>query len=141
MKKIDYTVKDSLNIKLFDGGLLPKYENNDSFLFITTNKDHLLKPKSVTLISTGIGIELKTNILMDIQLCQITNMTKNNLYMLNYPGTIDMDYRGELKVIIYNFNDYEINIRKGDKVGRLSFNKIKKIDVKSVRKDINKICS
>ena len=135
MKKIEYTVKDILNIKLFDEGQLPKYENNDSFLFITTNKGHLLKPQSVTLISTGIAMELKTNISMDIQLCQIKEMTKRNLYMINYPGTIDMDYRGELKVIIYNFNDYEINIYKGEKIGRLSFNKIKKIEIKHVKKD------
>lgn len=138
MKKIDYTVRDILNIKLFDGGQLPTYENNDSFLFVTTNKNHLLKPQSVNLISTGIAMELKTNISMDIQLCQASEMAKKNLYMINYPGTIDMDYRGELKVIIYNFNDYEVNMYKGDKIGRLSFNKIKKIDMKSIhKKDIN----
>ena len=135
IKKIEYTVKDTLNVKLFDEGQLPKYDNNNSFLFITTNKDHLLKPKSITLISTGIAMELKTNILIDIQLCQIQEMTKRNLYMINYPGTIDMDYRGELKVIIYNFNDYEINIYKGEKIGRLSFNKIKKIEIKAVKKN------
>lgn len=139
MKKIDYMVRDVLNIKLFNEGQLPKYENNDSFLFITTNKDHLLKAHSITLLSTGIAMELKTNISMDIQLCQISEMTKRNLYMINFPGTIDMDYRGELKVIIYNFNNYEINICKGEKIGRLSFNKIKKVEIKSVhRKDINK---
>lgn len=132
MKKINFIENtDTLNIKLFDNGILPKYENN--FLFINTNKNHILAPKSVTLISTGISMELKTNKkinrIIDIKFCQTREMTSKNLYMINYPGTIDMDYRGELKVIIYNFNDYEVNINQGDRIAILNFNYMKKFQV------------
>lgn len=118
-------IKDVLKVKLLAGGILPSY-SNDGHLFLTSNVKITIPPKSQQIVSTGICIQLKTNVHMDIQLLQVNELAKKKLYILNHPGTIDMDYRGEIKVIIYNFGGNSVSIVNGDIIGRLSFNMIKK---------------
>lgn len=121
-------IENVLNIK-FLNNKKKNLSEKSSFLYLSANQDYILKPKKVNLINTGIAIELKTNHIIDIQFCQIKEMQKQNLYMLNYPGTIDMDYRGEIKAIIYNMNNYPVHIYKNDIIGYLSFKKIIKIRI------------
>jgi dUTP pyrophosphatase len=56
-------------------------------------------------------------------------LAEKRLYIINNPATIDQDYRGEIKVILYNFSENSVNILIGDIIGRLSFNMIKKIQL------------
>lgn len=133
MKKFSnntYTIKDILKVKLSPGGKMPQYvDNNTTQLFLMANENVVIAPGAVSIVNTGISIELKTNVLIDIQLCQIEALSHRNLYILNHPGTIDGDYRGEIKVVLYNFNKESVNILVSDIVGRLSFNMIKKIQM------------
>jgi dUTP pyrophosphatase len=46
---------------------------------------------------------------------------KHGIFVLNSPGTIDADYRGEIKVILKNFGNQSYHVEKGDKVGQLVF--------------------
>lgn len=46
---------------------------------------------------------------------------KNMIGILNSPGTIDSDYRGEVKVILFNFGDREFTIRRGDRIAQVVF--------------------
>lgn len=125
-----YVIKDILKIKLAKDAQLPKYESQDSStLYITSNTDVEITPHTIAIVSTGLFVELITRVKIDIQLCQINDLTEKALYILNHPGTIDMDYRGEIKVIIFNFGQKSVKISKGDMIGRLSFNMIKKIQL------------
>ena len=61
----------------------------------------ILLPKKSELIPTGISIAIPDN--TEIQIRPRSGLAvKNNISVLNTPGTIDSDYRGELKVILYN---------------------------------------
>ena len=53
---------------------------------------------------------------------------KNNISVLNTPGTIDSDYRGEIKVIIYNHNDTDFVINNGDRIAQMVFAPVIKVD-------------
>ena len=51
---------------------------------------------------------------------------KHGIGMLNAPGTIDADYRGEISVILFNFSDTPYPIRRGDRIAQLVFAKLEK---------------
>ena len=50
--------------------------------------------------------------------------------ILNSPGTIDADYRGEIKVILFNFSKKPFRINKGDRIAQLVFSKVTKVVLK-----------
>jgi dUTP pyrophosphatase len=51
---------------------------------------------------------------------------KHGIGMLNAPGTIDADYRGEIGVILFNFSDASFRIRRGDRIAQLVLAKVEK---------------
>jgi dUTP pyrophosphatase len=57
---------------------------------------------------------------------------KHGIGMLNAPGTIDADYRGELSVILFNFSDTPFTIHRGDRIAQLVFAKIEKAKFEKV---------
>jgi dUTP pyrophosphatase len=71
-------------------------------------------------IGTGLSIEVP-----EFNEAQIRprsgNAAKSGLTVLNTPGTIDSDYRGEIKVILYNSSKEEITIRQGDRIAQIVF--------------------
>ena len=59
---------------------------------------------------------------------------KTTLMIPNSPGTIDADYRGEVKIIMANMGPEKIFITHGDRIAQIVFSKIEKVDFKSVEK-------
>lgn len=57
---------------------------------------------------------------------------RHGIGMLNAPGTIDADYRGEIGIILFNFSDKPFTIRRGDRIAQLVFAKIEKARLESV---------
>ena len=57
---------------------------------------------------------------------------KNNISILNTPGTIDSDYRGEVKIIIYNHGDKDFIINNGDRVAQMILSPAIKMELKEV---------
>ena len=57
---------------------------------------------------------------------------KNNITVLNTPGTIDSDYRGEIKVIIYNHGDEDFIISNGDRIAQMILSPVTKIELNEV---------
>jgi dUTP pyrophosphatase len=51
---------------------------------------------------------------------------KHGIGMLNGPGTIDADYRGEIGVILFNFSDTSFSIRRGDRIAQLVLSRVEK---------------
>ncbi len=54
---------------------------------------------------------------------------KNNISVLNTPGTIDSDYRGEIKVIIYNHSNKDFVINNGDRIAQMVFTPVIKMEL------------
>ena len=57
---------------------------------------------------------------------------KHGIGMLNGPGTIDADYRGEIGIILFNFSNEPFTVRRGDRIAQLVFAKLEKAKFESV---------
>ena len=86
---------------------LPKYETDGSSgldLAAFTNKNIEIKPGKSEIIPTGLAVSIPKN--FEIQIRPRSGLAaRNQISVLNTPGTIDADYRGELKVILINLSD------------------------------------
>jgi dUTP pyrophosphatase len=81
-------------------------------------EDVLLKPLERALIPTGLYIELPVG--FEAQVRPRSGLAiKNGITVLNTPGTIDADYRGEIKVILVNLSNEEYTIKDGERVAQM----------------------
>jgi len=77
-----------------------------------------IKPKSSELISTGISVAIPED--TEIQIRPRSGLAaKSNIGVLNTPGTIDSDYRGELKIILYNHGVDDFVVNNGDRIAQM----------------------
>ena len=77
-----------------------------------------IKPKSSELISTGIAVAIPED--TEIQIRPRSGLAaKSNIGVLNTPGTIDSDYRGELKIILYNHGADDFVVNNGDRIAQM----------------------
>ena len=85
-----------------------------------------LKPMERTLIPTGLFIELPEG--YEAQIRPRSGLAiKQGITCLNTPGTIDADYRGEIKVILINLSNEEQRIEDGDRIAQMVIQKVEKI--------------
>ncbi len=109
IKKLDPAVK------------LPKYKTSgasgmDLMAFI--KKPVNVKPNTSCLIPTGLSVAFSED--YEIQIRPRSGLAaKNNISVLNTPGTIDSDYRGEIKVIIYNHSNEDFVINNGERIAQM----------------------
>jgi len=100
---------------------IPKYETEHSAgldLRADLNEPMNLKPMERALVPTGLYIELPAG--TEGQVRPRSGMAyKHGVTVLNAPGTIDSDYRGELKVILINLSAQDLTIENGDRIAQL----------------------
>ena len=100
---------------------LPKYKTDGSSgmdLMACINKPVLILPKKSGLIPTGLSLAIPEN--TEIQIRPRSGLAaKNNISVLNTPGTIDSDYRGEIKVILFNHGSKDFIINNGDRIAQM----------------------
>lgn len=79
-----------------------------------------IDPGKIEVIGTGIAVEFPMYWMMDIR--PRSGLSSKGILLANTPGTIDCDYRGEIKIILYNTTDSPYHVSKGDRIaqGRLS---------------------
>jgi len=93
----------------------------------------VLYPLDRILIKTGLHIELPKN--TEAQIRPRSGLAlKYGISIVNSPGTIDEDYRGDIGVILINLGKYPFIIKKGDRIAQLVFQKVEKFDLKVVDK-------
>ena len=87
-----------------------------------------IKPKTSSLIPTGLSIAFSAD--YEVQIRPRSGLAaKNNISVLNTPGTIDSDYRGEIKVIIYNHGNADFLINNGDRIAQMILIPIVKMEL------------
>ncbi len=87
-----------------------------------------IKPKTSSLIPTGLTVAFSKN--YEIQIRPRSGLAaKNNISVLNTPGTIDSDYRGEIKVIIYNHGNNDFTINNGDRIAQMILSPVVKMEL------------
>ena len=109
---------------------LPAYETASSAgmdLRAFTDTDIVLKPFERKLIPTGLFIELPDG--YEAQIRPRSGLAiKSGITVLNSPGTIDADYRGEIKVILINMSNTEFTIKSGDRICQMVIAKHEKVE-------------
>jgi dUTP pyrophosphatase len=113
-----------IEIKLFrlphgDGLPLPRYASEDAVgLDVTAAENLTLQPGQRHAVATGFAIEIPRG--YEVQVRPRSGLAmKNGITCLNTPGTIDSDYRGEVKVILVNLGQEPFEVRRGERVAQL----------------------
>ena len=115
---------------------LPAYKTDgasgmDLMAFI--NEPITLKPKSSYLVPTGLSVAFSSD--FEIQIRPRSGLAaKNSISVLNTPGTIDSDYRGELKVILFNHGNVDFLINNKDRIAQMILTPVIKIDLEETDK-------
>ena len=113
---------------------LPKYETEGSSgLDLAANVDKQIKilPGKSEIISTGLAVAIPKN--FEIQIRPRSGLAaKSQISVLNTPGTIDADYRGELKVILINLSDKVFVVEKGLRIAQMVLCPVVKATLKEV---------
>ena len=131
MKQNTVLIK-KLNNNSFD---LPKYQTDGSVgmdLSAFIENDILIQPNERELIPTGIAVSLPQNIEGQVRPRSGLSL-KYGITVLNSPGTIDSDYRGEIKVILINHGNEDFLIKNNDRIAQLVFNEVVKVSFKEVK--------
>ena len=119
IKKLDPAVK------------LPVYKSNGASgmgLMAFIKEPINVKSKTSSLIPTGLSVAFSED--YEIQIRPRSGLAaKNNISVLNTPGTIDSDYRGEIKVIIYNHGNNDFTINNGDRIAQMILTPVVKMEL------------
>ena len=90
-----------------------------------------LKPGTSCLVPTGLSVAFSKN--YEIQIRPRSGLAaKNNITVLNTPGTIDSDYRGEIKVIIYNHGKENFIINNKDRIAQMILTPVIKMELEEI---------
>ena len=90
-----------------------------------------LSPKSSCLVPTGISVAFSEE--YEIQIRPRSGLAaKNNISVLNTPGTIDSDYRGEIKIILFNHGSSDFIINNKDRIAQMILMPVNKMDLEEV---------
>tara|TARA_B100000614_G_scaffold144982_1_gene128983 strand:- start:161 stop:604 length:444 start_codon:yes stop_codon:yes gene_type:complete len=100
---------------------LPKYATGGSAgmdVYAAVDQPMVIESGKIALVPTSLAIALEPG-----YECQVRARSglalKNGIFPLNAPGTIDSDYRGEVKIILANFNPEPFEINRGDRIAQL----------------------
>jgi dUTP pyrophosphatase len=130
---------DKLEVKVrrLDGNediLLPAYETEGSSgmdLRAAVKGDVVISPGEIRLIPTGMAVSIPLG--YEGQIRPRSGLAlKNGIGMVNSPGTIDSDYRGEIGIIVINWGQKLFTIRKGDRIAQMIITKIYRAEILDV---------
>ena len=112
----------------------PKYKTDGSSgvdLSAFLEKKVVIKPNSSELIPTGLQVAIPEE--LEIQIRPRSGLAaKERIGVLNSPGTIDSDYRGELKIILFNHGNKDFIINNGDRIAQMVLVPILKMEFEEV---------
>ena len=122
IKKLDPTVQ------------IPSYKTEGASgmdLMAFVNEPIRLAPKNSCLVPTGLSVAFSND--YEIQIRPRSGLAaKKNISVLNTPGTIDSDYRGEIKIILFNHGDKEFIINNKDRVAQMVLTPVHKMSLEEV---------
>ncbi len=126
-----------LNIKRLDNNQdlpLPSYQSDSSSgldIRAAVHNAITLKPGEIKLIPTGLSISLPKG--YEAQIRPRSGLAlRHGLGLVNSPGTIDADYRGEIGVIAINWGKKSFTIKRGDRIAQVVINKVSRVRLEEV---------
>jgi dUTP pyrophosphatase len=116
------------------GGLLPAYQTEGAAgmdLCAVIEEEVVLPPMGRALIPTGISMALPPGV--EAQVRPRSGLAaRHGVTCLNAPGTIDSDYRGEIRVILINLGNEPFFVRRGDRIAQLVFASVLRVSLRVV---------
>ena len=113
---------------------LPEYKTSGSSgmdLMASIDTPIKIKPNSLELIPTGLSVAIPED--FEIQIRPRSGLAaKSKISVLNTPGTIDSDYRGELKIILFNHGNKEFVVNNNDRIAQMVLTPILKMEFEEV---------
>ena len=110
---------------------LPSYKTKGASgmdLMAFVKEKIVIKPQTSALIPTGLSVAFSED--YEIQIRPRSGLAaKNNISVLNTPGTIDSDYRGELKIIIFNHSNHDFIVNNDDRVAQMVLIPVAKMEL------------
>lgn len=126
------TVKFKRISKEFNHIVEPSYATEGSAgldIRAALNNRLKLQPMQIEMLPTNISVEIPEG--FELQVRPRSGLAlKHGIGILNSPGTIDSDYRGEIKIILINFSKEEFVIQPGDRIAQLVLSKVYKAEMK-----------
>jgi dUTP pyrophosphatase len=123
-----------LQLKNAAGLPVPHYQTEHAAgvdLYAAVDGDLVIAPGAWKLVPTGIAVAIPEG--YEGQVRPRSGLAlKHGIGMLNGPGTIDADYRGEIGVILFNFSEQPFPVRRGDRIAQLVFAKLTKAGFRTV---------
>lgn len=96
-----------------------------------TNEPVVLQPLHRALIPTGLFLEIPQG--YEAQIRPRSGLAiKQGITVLNTPGTIDSDYRGEVKVILINLSNETVTVQNGERIAQMVFQKVERVQLNEV---------
>jgi len=118
-----------------EGVPLPKYMSRSASgmdLYAAVDGEVVLKPGERKLIPTGFKMALPEG--YEAQVRPRSGLAvKNGISVLNTPGTIDEDYRGEVGVILINHGNEDFKVKRNDRIAQMVINKVEQADIEEVQ--------
>lgn len=115
-----------------DSNLLPAYAlTGDAGMDLRAAETKTVAPSGRTLISTGVKLGLPDDVVALVH-PRSGLALKQGVTVLNAPGTIDSNYRGDIGVILYNTSDEPFEVNIGDRVAQLVFQKVLTVEFEQV---------
>ena len=110
---------------------IPSYKTKEASgmdLMAFVKEKIVIKPQTSALIPTGLSVAFSED--YEIQIRPRSGLAaKNNISVLNTPGTIDSDYRGELKIIIFNHSKHDFVVNNNDRIAQMVLTPIAKMEL------------
>lgn len=101
-------------------------------IYAAVDTEMMIKPGETKLVPTGFSIELPIG--FEAQIRPRSGLAiKNSIGIMNSPGTIDSDYRGEVKIIVTNFGSNVFAVKRGDRIAQMVIAKYERIEWEEVR--------
>lgn len=110
--------------KLHVDAVIPSYQSQGAAGFDFHSIENLtLKPGQRVLIGTGLAVAVEKG--FELQVRPRSGLAlKHGISLVNTPGTVDSDYRGEIKILLINHGDEDFNITKGQRIAQGVINEI-----------------
>ena len=122
-----------IRVRVKPGGQVPAYQTvGASGMDIAAAERVLIPAGSFRAVRTGVLLELPKGI--EAQVRPRSGLAlRHGIGVLNSPGTIDSDYRGEIVVILFNLGRKQFVVKPGDRVAQLVFSRVVRAELRSVR--------
>jgi dUTP pyrophosphatase len=130
----DHLIVEILLLGNSSGIPVPHYQTEHSAgvdLYAAVDGDLVIGPGQWKLVPTGIAVAIPGG--YEGQVRPRSGLAlKHGIGMLNGPGTIDADYRGEIGIILFNFSERPFPVHRGDRIAQLVFAKLTKVEFRKV---------